>query len=424
MPSPSNRGTNNQSQSPLGSTDNTGGSLYPRIPASAPPAEPSSSGFGGFGSNVNNGGYQPPNYPTRPSSYYPPAPAPAPANIPSRPSSYPSGYDRDDTRNTNPYPNPYGNNRDDPRNRGGSKTKDDDDDSGGLSSLFNIFSRGGGGGGNTDRYGSGGSSSSGGLDYGSIFNALAGGNRPSSSGFGNPGGSNGLSGILSSFGSGGGSGGYNRNSDPSGLSGILSSFGGGAGGGSSSSGSNGLSGILSSFGNSNRGGSGGLQDRIGGSSYDDRRQQPASSDSGSGFLSSLSSLFGQQIGNQLIQGALNNNRGQNDGASGFLNSIQNRRYGGLFNENTGHAAGSPSSSNSPKVTVSGAGPGGYPTQAPAYPRQTQAYSNQAQAYPSQASGNNNQRSYTSGVSSTQTQPDKGKPVPYGWTVGQQQQHSV
>lgn len=412
LPSSSNRDTNTNSHTPYGGTDNNGGSLYPRIPASAPPAEPSS---GGFGSNVNSGGYVPPSYPSGPSSFpsapsnypsnpsrpnYPSSPSnpsnypsnPSnPSNYPSNPSNYPSnpsgyGGSRDDNRNNNPYPNPYGNRDRDNAHRGGSSSSDD---SGGLSSLLNIFSRGGS---NTDRYGSGGSSSSGssGLDYGSIFNALAGGNRQSG-GFGNSGGSNGLSGILSSF--------------------------GGGGGGSSNTGSNGLSGILSSFGGSNRGS--GLQDRFGSNdnTNDNRRQQPAPSDSGSGtgFLSSLQSLFGQQVANSLIQGALSGNRGQNDGGSSILNSIQNRRYGGLFNENTGHAAGSPSSNNSPRVTVSGAGPGGYPTQAPAYPRQAQA-----QAYPSQAYENNNRRSYTnsniqSAAPSAQTNQ---KPAPYGWSVGQ------
>lgn len=361
--------------------------MYPRIPASAPPAEPSS---GSFGSNVPSSYPSgPTNYPSVPSNY----PSTRPSNYPSNPSNYPSGYgNRDDNRN-NPYPNPFGNrdpnaNHDrDNSHRGGSSSSDD---SGGFgSTLLNLFTRGGG---STDRYGSGGSSSSGGIDYGSIYNALAGGNRPSSTGFGNNGGSNGLSGILSSFGS---SGGGNRNSDSSGLSGILSSFGG----------------------SSNR--DGGLQDRFdsgGNTNYDNRRQQPTSSDSGSGsgFLSSLSSFFGSQIGSALVQNALSGgNRGQNDGASGILSSIQNRRYGGLFNENTGHAAGSPSNDNLPKVTVSGSGPGGYPTQAPAYPRQAQTPS---QAYPNQAYANDNQRSYTNSMSATPSA--QNKPAPYGWTVGQ------
>lgn len=53
-----------------------------------------------------------------------------------------------------------------------------------------------------------------------------------------------------------------------------------------------------------------------------------------------------------MRNAIAGNRG---GASDIFSTINNRRYGGLFNENTGHGAGD---SNKPKVTVSGAGPGG------------------------------------------------------------------
>lgn len=71
-------------------------------------------------------------------------------------------------------------------------------------------------------------------------------------------------------------------------------------------------------------------------------------------------LSGQQIADSLVRNALSGNRGgggsggsggggSGGGASDFFNSL---RYGGLFNENNGHNA------NKPKVTVSGAGPGG------------------------------------------------------------------
>lgn len=65
---------------------------------------------------------------------------------------------------------------------------------------------------------------------------------------------------------------------------------------------------------------------------------------------------GQQLANSLVQNAISGNRGGNNGGnsggSGLINSL---RYGGLFNENNGHSA---SNDNKPKVTVSGAGPGG------------------------------------------------------------------
>lgn len=55
----------------------------------------------------------------------------------------------------------------------------------------------------------------------------------------------------------------------------------------------------------------------------------------------------------MVRNAISGNRG--GGASDIFNSINNRRYGGLFNENTGNGV---SDNNKPKVTVSGAGPGG------------------------------------------------------------------
>lgn len=65
---------------------------------------------------------------------------------------------------------------------------------------------------------------------------------------------------------------------------------------------------------------------------------------------------GQQVANSLIQNAISGNRGGNSGGnSGGSNLINSLRYGGLFNENTGHSTGN---DNKPKVTVSGAGPGG------------------------------------------------------------------
>lgn len=64
-----------------------------------------------------------------------------------------------------------------------------------------------------------------------------------------------------------------------------------------------------------------------------------------------------------MRNALSGNRGGNaggpgssggggGGGDGFFNSL---RYGGLFNENTGHGA---KPGDKPRVTVSGAGPGG------------------------------------------------------------------
>lgn len=75
---------------------------------------------------------------------------------------------------------------------------------------------------------------------------------------------------------------------------------------------------------------------------------------------------GQQLADSLVRNALSGNRGggsgggsggqggyagSGGGGDGILNSL---RYGGLFNENTGHSA----SGDKPRVTVSGAGPGG------------------------------------------------------------------
>lgn len=64
-------------------------------------------------------------------------------------------------------------------------------------------------------------------------------------------------------------------------------------------------------------------------------------------------LNSNDITNSLVRNAISGNRG--GGASDIFNSINNRRYGGLFNENTGNGV---SDNNKPKVTVSGAGPGG------------------------------------------------------------------
>lgn len=66
-------------------------------------------------------------------------------------------------------------------------------------------------------------------------------------------------------------------------------------------------------------------------------------------------LTGQQLADSLVRNALSGNRGgstgggSGGGGSDFINSL---RYGGLFNEKNGHDA------DKPKVTVSGAGPGG------------------------------------------------------------------
>lgn len=64
------------------------------------------------------------------------------------------------------------------------------------------------------------------------------------------------------------------------------------------------------------------------------------------------------MADSLVRNALSGNRGGSGGGSGgggggegFLSSL---RSTGLFNENTGHGA----SGDKPRVTVSGAGPGG------------------------------------------------------------------
>lgn len=60
------------------------------------------------------------------------------------------------------------------------------------------------------------------------------------------------------------------------------------------------------------------------------------------------------MADSLVRNALSGNRGGdgNSGGGGGSDFISSLRYGGLFNENNGHNA------NKPKVTVSGAGPGG------------------------------------------------------------------
>lgn len=66
-------------------------------------------------------------------------------------------------------------------------------------------------------------------------------------------------------------------------------------------------------------------------------------------------LLGQQLANSLVKSALSGNRdsgtGGNPGSGNgdFVNSL---KYGSVFSENSANNA------NKPKVTVSGAGPGG------------------------------------------------------------------
>lgn len=192
----------------------------------------------------------------------------------------------------------------------------------------------------------------------------------------------GFSDILSSLGNRGGSGGYGGGGGSSGggLSGILSSFGSSGGSGGGNRGSGGLSGIL-------LGG--------GGNEYDRRQPQPSpggkQSSDDNPFLSSLSSYFGklshcnllciefntiyvsrmihagQQLADSLVRNALSGNRGGNSGGGyggggggggggeGILSSLRNS---GLFSENTGHGTAGNSAGDKPRVTVSGAGPGG------------------------------------------------------------------
>lgn len=75
----------------------------------------------------------------------------------------------------------------------------------------------------------------------------------------------------------------------------------------------------------------------------------------SALISSITHLrnpsIGQQLADSLVRNTISGNRGGSSGggSSDILNSF---RYGGLFNEKNGHDA------NKPKVTVSGAGPGG------------------------------------------------------------------
>lgn len=67
----------------------------------------------------------------------------------------------------------------------------------------------------------------------------------------------------------------------------------------------------------------------------------------------------------MVRNALSGNRGGNAGGSGggggggggegFLSSL---RSSGLFNENTGHGTSGDKAGDKPRVTVSGAGPGG------------------------------------------------------------------
>lgn len=66
-------------------------------------------------------------------------------------------------------------------------------------------------------------------------------------------------------------------------------------------------------------------------------------------------FLGQQLANSLIQQAISGNRNSGNGGGGGSDLINSLRYGGLFNENTGHGA---NKENKPRVTVSGAGPGG------------------------------------------------------------------
>lgn len=59
-----------------------------------------------------------------------------------------------------------------------------------------------------------------------------------------------------------------------------------------------------------------------------------------------------------MRSALSGNRGGGGGSSGGGDLFNSLRYGGLFNENNGHGASNANNVNKPKVTVSGAGPGG------------------------------------------------------------------
>lgn len=209
--------------------------------------------------------------------------------------------------------------------------------------------------------------------------------------------------LLRGAGSGGNPGAAGGAGGPD-LRSLLNSFGGSGNGGSLEN--NALSGLINQFrgsGNNNDRSqspgapSGGGQ--YGGSPNNNNNQYGGSSnpsagpsDNGgaSGFFSALSSIAGQQITQQLLQRALQGNKGSDDG-----DSVQNRRTGGLFSENPG--------SRSPPV--SGSGPRGYPTQAP-YP------SNGGQQ--SQYDPETRRSSSSNNMAAPRGTTDK--PVPYGWNV--------
>lgn len=145
-----------------------------------------------------------------------------------------------------------------------------------------------------------------------------------------------------------------------------------------------------------------------------------------------------------MRNALNGNRGGGSsgfgggsGNSDFFNSL---RYGGLFNEKNGHDANAANNGNKPRVTVSGAGPGGmvtlkfwicsfhleysikysyysgYPTQAPAYPTQAQYRPPQNGYTPSNPNQGQNIQNYSQNNASPHSSQSPQNAKPYGWNV--------
>lgn len=376
------------------------GNLYPSLPSQ--PSYPSSGN--NYPAAPNSGGYTPPQQPgyggQGGQSGYPTAPNAGGYTPPQQPayggqggqggqSGYPGAYPNYPAPN-NPSPNypPPGY----PAPSSGNKGSSSDSGGSGFSSFLNFL-----GGGNRGSGSSGGGGGGGGADFGSILNLLggAGGSGGGSSG-GYRGGSDTSGGpdlrsLLNAFGGSGGSGSLENSA----LNGLINQFRGSGGNKDSGYGSNNYDRSHNPNGqNPNPYGAAGGAGRPGGAGQYGPGSSDPSQEDGSSFLSSLTNFATSPIGSQLIQRALQANR--ESGGNGGGDSVQNRRFGGLFSENPG--------SSSPSSPVSGAGSRGYPTQAPYRPN-----------YPVQPT--ETQRSYSSNdrePSSDSTTSDK--PKPYGWNV--------
>lgn len=270
-------------------TSSNSGSLYPNLPQ---PDQPSPSGpQGGYNPQNPQGGYYPPN---QGGGYYPQNPQGG--YYPQNPQGgyYPpnpqGGYYPQNPQGGYYPPNPNNPPASDSK---GSKKEGES----GLGSILNFFS-----GGNRGSSGN----SGGGPDLGSLLSVLGRGGSPSSNSGSGSGGLD-FSSLLNTFtGSGGNQNNRNDNRNPTGPVGPNPSYGGSSG------------------------------------------QNPnQSQDSGPGFLQTLGNFATSPLGQQLIANALSNRNNNNE------NAQQNRRYGGLFSENT-----------SGTTNASGATSRGYPTQAP------------------------------------------------------------